>query len=297
MSWIYVTRHFTDFMINLQLTKNQREDANIKAVDIAKALRAEYRPHELFITNDYFIVGSYGKGTAIRPPSDVDILYILPYSTYQRISGLAGNKQSILLQEIKNTLSVRFSNTDLRADGQVVKVPFQSYAIEVVPSFYCDDTSYMICDTSLGGKWKYTNPVKEYQAIHNVDIITDYKVTRLIWMLKAWKSSCNVDISSLGLELLSTNFITNWQYRDKSIFWYDWMMRDFFYWLLFQRNKTFIIPGTYNILQIGDVWYSRALSAYQRAFKACQYEYDNYNHLSAGEWQKIFGNQFIAASP
>lgn len=129
MSWIYVTRHFNDFMINLQLTKAQRDDVVTKANNIASALRAKYRPYEVTNGNDYLIVGSYGKGTMIRPPTDIDMLYRLPYSTYQRINQVSGNKQSILLQEIKNALEERFVNTDLGADGQVVKVPFQTCAV------------------------------------------------------------------------------------------------------------------------------------------------------------------------
>lgn len=297
MSWIYVTRHFNDFMINLQLTKAQRDDAVTKANNIASALRAKYRPYEVTNGNDYLIVGSYGKGTMIRPPTDIDMLYRLPYSTYQRINQVSGNKQSILLQEIKNALEERFVNTDLGADGQVVKVPFQTCAVDVVPAFYCENKTYMICDTNLGGKWKYTNPVSEYQAINGIDILNDYKATRLIWMLKAWKNSCNVDVPSLCIEILATQFVSQWIYRDKSIFWYDWMIRDFFLWLLYQKNKSLSIPGSYSTINLGDIWYSRAVSAYQRALKACDYEKDNYNFLSAEEWQKIFGNQFIAATP
>lgn len=295
MSWIYVIRHFTDFLNNLQLTKIQRDDAISKVTNIAKTLHSKYRQFEIFNNKGYMIAGSYGKGTAIRPPTDVDLLYILPYQVYERVTKLLGNKQSILLQEVKDILAASFPNTDMSADGQVVKVPFVSYSVEVVPCFYCKDASYMICDTNLGGRWKYTNPVAEYQAIHNVDILTEYKATRLIWMLKAWKANCNVDISSLGLELFATEFAWRWVYKDKSIFWYDWMIRDFFSWLIYQRNRTLSIPGISDTLQIGQNWHSKAISAYQRALKACENEQGNYNYLAVDEWQKIFGNEFIAA--
>ena len=295
MQWIYVTRHFSDFMVSLQLLKEERQDAVAKATNIAKCLNAKYRPQQLFDARNGPTVGSYGKGTAIRPPSDLDMLYMLPYEDYQRVSQRLGNKQSQLLQEVKEVLEETYPRTDLRADGQVIKVPFQTYAIEVVPCWVCIDGTYMTCDTNDGGKWKWTNPAAEYRAIASADQVTAYKATHLIWMLKAWKRHCNVDLSSLGIELLATEFVVQWAYRDKSVFWYDWLIRDFFHRLLSQQDRIFVIPGSRNLLSVGRNWWSRAYSAWQNALKACELEQNNYNYLAAEEWQKIFGEQFQPA--
>ena len=51
-------------------------------------------------------------------------------------------------------------------------------------------------------------------------------------MLKAWKRECNVEIKSISLEVLANVFVTQWEYRDQTIFYYDWMMRDFFAFML-----------------------------------------------------------------
>ena len=42
---------------------------------------------------------------------------------------------------------------------------------------------------------------------------------------------------------------------------------------------------------LGDAWQSRALSAYNRAVKACEFEYQNLVISAGEEWQKIFGTQ------
>jgi hypothetical protein len=41
-------------------------------------------------------------------------------------------------------------------------------------------------------------------------------------------------------------------------------------------------------IAVGDQWLSRAQSAYERAVKACGYEYNNEQYLAGVEWQKIF---------
>ena len=79
-----------------------------------------------------FIVGSWGKGTAIRPPTDVDIFFELPVEVYHRINSNSGNVQSQLLQEVRNHLLRTYPQTTMRGDGQVVTVGFNSIAVEVV---------------------------------------------------------------------------------------------------------------------------------------------------------------------
>lgn len=80
-------------------------------------------------------VGSYGRGTAIDT-SDIDILVEVPESNYRRYDTLKGNGQSRLLQAVRNALLSSYPRTDIRADGQVVKVQFSDgMKMEVLPAF------------------------------------------------------------------------------------------------------------------------------------------------------------------
>ena len=49
------------------------------------------------------------------------------------------------------------------------------------------------------------------------------------------------------------------------------------------------MPVTGEVILLGDEWLSRADTAYQRALKACDYEFDNQEQSAGEEWQKIFG--------
>lgn len=287
-----VNLHFRKFLSNINLTPNQKSDAVTKVENIARCLDGKYyqNSHNL---NTALIVGSYGKGTAIRPPSDIDMVYTLPDYIFSRIDRISSNGQSQLLQEVKRVLAAAFPSTELRADGQVVQVRFVSYAVDVVPAFFDRrNEMYLICHTPNGGSWRVSNPYEEYKAIESVDIKYGNKGTDLIKMLKVWRRECNVSLKSIMIEILVCSFICQWEYRDKSITWYDWMVRDFFRFLYQYRNGTAKVPGVQEYLGLGDEWVPKCRSAFSIASKACEYEADNHGEWAESEWKKIFGYYF-----
>jgi len=293
--WAYVTPHFTTFLAKLELTQSQRDDAMTKVENVGRCLHAKYYQGS-YDPRNVVVVGSYGKKTAVRPPSDIDMFYLLPVPEYYRINQVLGNGQSQLLQEVKRSLADTFPRTDLSADGQVVQAPFSSYSVEVVPSFRCDDGTYITCHTASGGSWRPSNPIAEHRAITDVDTNYDHKATHLIKMLKAWKRNCNVPLKSIILEIAACSFVYQWPHNKQSIFWYDWMIRDFFAFLHYYRNGTAKIPGIQEDISLGDSWLSKCESAYSRAVKACDYEHDDFGVLAEDEWKKIFGDQFQRAT-
>ena len=114
-------------------------------------------------------VGSYGRGTAVDT-SDIDILVELPKAEYERFDLCKGNGQSRLLQAVKEAIQTTYSQTDIRADGQVVKVLFaDGMKFEVLPAFLSTDwygkTTYSYPDSNMGGNWKSTNPKAEQTAM------------------------------------------------------------------------------------------------------------------------------------
>lgn len=295
--WDYVIPHFSRFLKELELKPEERTDAEAKADRIARSLWAYYYyDFGDFDPNCYVKVGSYGKGTATRPPSDLDMLFVLPWREYTRIEQLAGNKQSQLLQEAKDVLGETYPGTDLRADGQVVVAPFQTYKVEIIPAFRFDDGTYITAHTANGGSWRASNPAVECQWIQYADSVSAGKATHLIKMLKPWKRECSVDIKSISLEVAACVFVTNWAYRLQTIFYYDWMVRDFFEFMLRYRWGWNIVPGTQEKIQLGDAWGTKCESAYQRAFKAERYEKANDGDAAAQEWRKVFGNQFAPST-
>ena len=112
-----------------------------------------------------FFVGSYGRGTAVKE-SDIDILMELPNALFYQFALRHGNSQSQLLGTLRNAILETFPGSDVRADGQVVKINFcDGMKFELLPAFKNPDGSYCYPDSNKGGKWCITDPKIEKLAM------------------------------------------------------------------------------------------------------------------------------------
>ncbi|MGH8555976.1 MAG: SMODS domain-containing nucleotidyltransferase [Methylococcales bacterium] len=289
--WIGVRQRFRRFHVDLNLTDDQFQDGLTKQFGVRQSLQRTYYNGSTD-SPPGFIVGSWGKRTAIRPSSDVDIFFQLPAAVYQRINGNGGNVQSQLLQEVRAHLFGTYPQTTIRGDGQVVTVAFNTIAVEVVPAFQCDDQGrFFMPDTNSGGRWKVVYPIAEIGTIETSDKIASGNVRPMAQMLKTWKRECGVQLKSYQVELLVAEFMTNYVYRQYDYYWYDWFMRDFFIFLCGKTWANLVIPGSGEIINLGNDWHSRAVSARDRALRACDYEYHDLTAAAGEEWQKIFGQR------
>lgn len=284
---------FDQFLSNIRLTAGDREDAKQKYDGVAGKLHSHYYS-STYTGSSKLLIGSYGKGTAVRPPRDVDILFLMPHEQYARFDSYSGNGQSALLQEIKSVLQERYPTTDkIRGDGQVVVVPFQNgHTVEVLPAWTSRNGKYIIPNTHDGGSWKVVDHNAEFANVGDSDKRSNGNTRNLIKMMKVWQAVCSVPIKSLVLELRAVNFLLEWKYYDKSTVYYDWMVRDFFAGLIAKANSYCTIPGIDEKYYYGDDWLSRARAAYERAKKACEFESAYKDCDAAVEWRKIFGGQY-----
>ncbi len=284
-----VGQRFDSLLANLTLTESQRSDGQTKHRGVRSCLNQYYYGISSGTANSR-LVGSWGKDTQVRPPRDIDVLYELPSSVYYRIEKLAGNKQSQLLQEVKNVLLATYSTTKMKADGQVVCVSFGSYDVELVPAFLLDNGKYYICDTNGGGRYTTTDPVAETKAVSDSNDSTRGNTRDLIRVMKCWQGFCSVPIKSFWLELTAMDFLSGWPSKGNSSTWYDWMTRDYLKYLVGKANGYVVVPGTSEYICIGQDWKSKAESAYARAVKATEYEAAGKIRDAGLEWQKVFGN-------
>ncbi|WP_271623739.1 SMODS domain-containing nucleotidyltransferase [Bradyrhizobium sp. CCBAU 11430] len=289
VSSLSVSERFKQFLDNITRSTAQIDDGKTKRASVCKVLNIKYWSSSSETDNSFY-VGSWGKYTRIRPPRDVDVLFKLPKSVYDRFQLRTGNKQSQLLQEVKDALKASFPKTDVRGDGPVIKVPFASYAVELVPAFPLTTGKYYIPLTTNGGSYKEFDPDAEYKAVADSNKTTNENTRELIRMMKCWQGYCSVPLKSFWIEIMAVDFLSSWENAGKSRTYYDWMVRDFLKYLVGKVNSYIWVPGTYELIWIGDAWKSRTDSAYARAVKACEYESNNDSVMAGIEWQKIFGN-------
>lgn len=284
-----VSERFRIFLEKLTLTEAQMQNGRDRRESAIKPLNSYYWASSSGTSNSIYI-GSWAKRTRMRPPRDVDVLFQLPSSVYEKYQMREGNKQSQLLQEIRGVLVKSYPYTAIRGDGPAVIVPFSSYNVEVVPAFKLDDGKYWVCITSGGGSYKAADYEAERLAMSVSTTGSNGNTRELVKMMKRWQGHCDVSLKSFWLEILAVDFIRTWEHAGKSRVWYDWMVRDFLTFLVGKENTYIYAPGTYEMMYLGSSWVSKAKTARDRAIKACDHE-GNSRPISAGEeWQKIFGS-------
>lgn len=301
--WRHVTSHFHAFIGNLQPTPLDRRRAETAAAEVAACLRQQFRPIEpaSFATaarpgwpgDDYMLTGGCGKGTAVRPLRAVDMLYILP-DTMRPPAGGPRPMITSMAGRMSAALAATFATREQPGENWLSVRSFGDIEIRLVPCFRTGSDTLMVADSGRQGAWTATDPAAETSRLRAADLASGGKATHLIMMLKAWRRTHEVALASLALELLVAEFVLAWIYPRRSFLFYDWMIRDFFFWLVHQAHRDLLTPGALENLYLGDAWVEPAALAYGQACRACDWERDNRDRDATGAWRKIFGSDFPA---
>ena len=248
-------------------------------------------------TSHSLYVGSYGRNTATQGFSDLDMIFQLPYSVYQQYNNHAGNGQSALLQAVRQSIQKTYSTTNIGADGQVVQVPFtDGVTFEVVPAFVNRDESFTFPNANAGGSWQTTNPRPEIEAIRSRNRECNGNLIPLCRMMRAWKSEWSVPIGGLLIDTLAYQFIIDWEYKDKSYFYYDYMCRDFFRFMADQdRDQEYWrAPGSGQYVYGKGLFQWKATRCYNLSLEAIAHETASPKRewSAKQKWREIFGTSF-----
>lgn len=288
-----VSTKFQNFCSNILIPQDKVDSISYRYRRITKQLNKSYWDTESETSHSLY-VGSYGRDTDIHT-SDIDMLFQLPFSVYERINRHTGNGQSALLSEVRDELKNTYSTTHISGDGQVVKVNFDDgINFEIVPCFINKDDSYTYPDTNAGGSWKITNPRPEIAQIRTTNDQYNGNLKRLCRMARVWKDVWSVPMGGLLIDTLAYQFIKQWAHRNESYLYYDFMTRDFFEYLKDQdKDKTYwqaVGSGQY-VYKIGDFQY-KALRCYNIASEAVDLEAENKPNSANIKWREIYGSRF-----
>lgn len=229
--------------------------------------------------------------------SDLDMLFWLPYDVFARYSAHAGNGQSALLQAVRNSIKETYSVTEIRADGQVILVPFNDgITFEVVPCFENRDDSFTYPDSNDGGRWRMTNPRPELSAMRTRNGATNGNLVELARMMRAWKAFWDVPMGGLLIDTFAYQFIENYEYRDKSYLYFDWLCRDFFLWISNQDETQayWKAPGSGQHVDRKRPFQYKAKRCYNIAVEAISHQSRNEDWSAKQKWRSIFGTKFPA---
>lgn len=280
---------FAYLLDNLVLTPTQRAGGNTAWRGVARRLNQLYWDIDGHRQNT-LLIGSWGKRTAVRPPTDIDLLFVLPNDLKDRYRGMSGamNAPSRVLQLVRNRLLGHYPATAIRGDGPIISVPLRSMRVEVVPVFKFGER-FQSCETSGGGTFRVFDPRAELRALENSNRRTRGSTKDLIRLAKCWRYCDTVPLKAFAIELLTIAFLNQWRYAPVGIDEYPRMLVQFFDYLVRRSGGRVSVPGANETVWLGDAWKGRAERAASRARHALSWANAG-NELEAGRWwQAIFG--------
>ncbi|OQY87787.1 MAG: nucleotidyltransferase [Anaerolineae bacterium UTCFX2] len=285
---------FSTFCANIQVQDGGTISTRYK--NITRRLNSDYWTTTSDTAHSLY-VGSYGRNTAIQGISDLDMIFQLPYSVYEQYNNYSGNGQSALLNAVKTSIEKTYSTTSIRADGQVILVPFNDgITFEVVPAFINKDDSFTYPDSNNGGRWRTTNPKPEIEAIRSRNAVCNGNLILLCRMMRSWKNKWNVPIGGLLIDTLAYQFIESYTYRDKSYLYYDYFCRDFFKWMAEQdeNQEYWKAPGSGQYVYGKGLFQYKANRCYNISLEAIAHETASPKQewSAKQKWRDIFGNSF-----
>ncbi len=287
-----VSDTFTTFVNKLKISKDDIDKVSYRYKRMTKQLNKDFHNLDSEIRNSLY-VGSYGRDTDIHT-SDIDWLFMLPSNLKSQYDNHKNNGQSALLQAIKTSIEKTYSKSYLKADGQVIQIPFDDdINFELVPCFENNDNSFTFPDTNSGGSWKKTHPRPEIKAVNDRNNLTNGNMKALARMARAWKYQWDVPIGGLLIDTLVYNFLSNYIYKDKSAVYYDYMSRDFFKYLSEQNSeqKYWLALGSNQFIYRQGLFEYKAKRCYNISVEAIANQ-KSASTVAKSKWREIYGTKF-----
>lgn len=291
-----VADSFRSFRNTYLISKEQTESISYRYKRITRQLNTDFWNTQSETAHSLYI-GSYGRDTAARGVSDIDIYFRLPPSLYQRYNSYQSNGQSALLQAVRASIQNTYSTTALKGDGQVVTVPFtDGITFEILPGFLNSSNTVTFPDSNNGGSWKVCDPQAELTAFALRNTETNNNLKAICRMARIWKGQHNVQISGMLIDTLAYQFIDSWPNKDKSYLYHDWLVRDFFYfvWQTDMNQEWWRAPGSGSWVHKTGSFRIRAKDAYEAALGAIDCTAKGQTWAARQNWQLIFGATYNA---
>jgi len=285
---------FSGFCSNILIDTDTRSSISQRYRSITKRLNTDFRDSD---SDTYFsrYVGSYWRWTAIRWISDLDMIFILPDNLFSQYNNYSWNGQSALLQAIRTSIQKTYPSTRISADWQIVEINFtDNITFQIVPVFWNNEEWFLYPDTNDWWSRKLTKPIQEINEINSMDKICNYNLKKLCEMMRVWKKERNVEISWLLIDTLAYNFLSSWQYKDKSYVYYDWMVRDLLLDLSVQDKDKKYWLAPWSKQQVYRTWLfeAKAKKCYNLACEAIEAMSKKYEYTAEEKRKEIFWSIF-----
>jgi hypothetical protein len=287
-----VADNFKAFRANYLIPSATVTSISTRYKRITKQLNKDFWTTESETAHSLY-VGSFGRDTAANGVSDLDVAFTLPNSVYQKYNAYQTNGQSALLQAVRDSIGRTYANSYVGADGQVVALNFtDNIRFEILPVFVNTSDTFTFADTNNGGSWKTCDPRGEMNAFSARDSVTANGNLKAIGrMARIWRDRHSVPISGMLIDTLAYQWISDWQYRDKSYLYHDYLIRDFLLHLSqIDTNQAYWrAPGSGSYVWKKGNFQGPAKTSYEITLSAIHHEANDRPATARNKWREVFG--------
>jgi hypothetical protein len=280
---------FRQFIDNLAIGNS--EIISLRYCELTATLNKTFRDTDSKTANT-LQVGSFGRKTGINGISDLDMIYIMPKSSWNTYKD---GRQLKLLQDVKASILSRYPRTNVSVDCLVVTVSYVNFHLEVQPVFEQDDGSFKYPDTKNSGSWKITKPRAEMAAVSALDAEKNANLRRLCKMARSWRNKHGVVMGGLLIDTLAYNFLqATTNYDRVSFSHFAELSRDFFSYLAeLPRQDRYNAPGSKQHVKVKKAFQHKAKKAHKLCLEAIEAE-DSKDVND--KWKKVYGRPFPAST-
>lgn len=290
-----VAENFKAFRANYLIPADTISSISRRYKRITKQLNKDFWSTESETAHSLY-VGSYGRDTAAKGVSDLDVAFTLPNAVYHKYNAYTGNGQSALLQEIRKSIERTYANSYVGGDGQVVALNFtDGIRFEILPVFVNNANTFTFADSNGGGSWKTCDPRAEMNAFSARNSVTANGNLKAIGrMARIWRDKHSVPMSGMLIDTLAYQFIADWQYRDKSYLYHDYLVRDFLLYLskIDASQQYWRAPGSGSYVWKKGNFQAKAKASYNVALSAIAHEAEQRPATARNKWREIFGSTY-----
>lgn len=113
-------------------------------------------------------------------------------------------------------------------------------------------------------------------------------------MARIWNVQWNDPMGGLLIDTLAYQFIKQWEYRDKSYLYYDYMTRDFFEFVKDQDSdqEYWRAVGSGQYVKKNSDFTYKALRCFNLANEAIAHEEAHEEYSANAKWREIYGSKF-----
>lgn len=310
--WQHVVRRFAGFLGDLTPHAATTAAIAATAADLESLLtrwlrvRAVAEPRLCAGLPLLRTLGAHAHATALAGDSTLDLLLVLGDAARPTQASRDGRPAtSPALRRITELLGQRYGAVaidrqgwiSVRSDRTAAVAPIRA---RLLPAYRCATGGVLVVGAprlAAPVRWRQLDVEAQQRALEHADGLSHGKARHLIRLVKAWRNAVQVPLSGFAIELLVVEFLLVWIYRRRSLLFYDWMVRDFFFWLAAQSGRSLPVPGTIEHVALGDRWRPAAEQAHRTARLAADLERQNDTPAALTHWRNIFGPAFDNKPP